>query len=192
MILELLKNRSSVRSFDGKQIPTETIAEITEAGRLSPSGGNEQPWLFGVITDRSIIEQIALECHGQKWIAEAPLLIVLCTVGIEDERGGRNIQLRRFPNDADAIRSIDQALYWELNQEEHQTKIAGANMALVALEHGIGSCWVSLFDVIAVSRLLNLPENALASEILVMGFPKRQSHPTPKKRIDQVAFFNKY
>ena len=147
MITALLRNRFSVRKFQDKPIPDEALQDLLEAGRLSPSGGNEQPWIFGVITECDLITQIAEIAYQQKWIAKAPLLIVLCTVGVGDERGGRDIQKVRFPEYRQAIEKMDQDLYWALNQEEHQTKIAGTHMALAALEHGVGSCWVSQFDV---------------------------------------------
>jgi nitroreductase len=166
------------------------IQEMLEAGRLSPSGGNEQPWAFGVITDCGLIEQIAEVAHGQAWIARAPLLIVLCTVCVEDARGGRDIQLHRYPKHAREIDEIPQSLYWALNQEEHQTKIPGTHMILAALEHGIGSCWVSRFDVEALAQLLNLPPRYLPSEILVFGYPEIESLPRSKKSLGQLAFRN--
>jgi nitroreductase len=36
---------------------------MLEAARLSPSGGNEQPWAFGVITDCALIKQISKLAH---------------------------------------------------------------------------------------------------------------------------------
>src|SRR5512140_2571386 len=96
-ITELLRNRFSTRNFQNKPVPQPVLEDILEAGRLSPSGGNEQPWRFGVITDPALIGQIAQIAHRQEWIAHAPLLIVLCTVFVEDERGGRDIQVHRFP-----------------------------------------------------------------------------------------------
>src|SRR5512138_3021968 len=158
MITELLRNRFSVRKFQDKPIPNDVVQDMLEAGRLSPSGGNEQPWAFGVITDRNLIAQIVETACQQEWIAKAPLLIVLCTVSVGDERGGRDIQKYRFPAYKEVIEKMDQDLYWALNQEEHQTKIAGTHMALVALEHGVGSCWVSLFDVKRLAGLMQLPE----------------------------------
>ncbi|MBN1581403.1 MAG: nitroreductase family protein [Anaerolineae bacterium] len=133
----------------GKAFPEHYFSNhyILEAGRLSPSGGNEQPWMFGVITDRLRVARIAEIAHRQMWIAQAPLLIVLCTTGVGDDLGGRVIQRHRFPEYAQAIAEMDQELYWALNQEEHQTKIAGAHMVLAALEHSVGSCRVSRFDV---------------------------------------------
>ncbi len=192
MITELLKNRFSVRKFQDKPIPDDVIQGMLEAGRLSPSGGNEQPWAFGVITDRHLIAQIVEMACQQEWIAKAPLLIVLCTVGVDDERGGRDIQKYRFPEYAEVIEKMDQDLYWALNQEEHQTKIAGTHMAVVALEQGVGSCWVSQFDVKCLAKLLNLPRGYLPSEILVLGYPEEECKLTKKKELNEVVFYNAF
>ncbi len=190
IVSELLRNRFSVRKFQNKPIPDDIVEGILEAGRLSPSGGNEQPWAFGVITERNLITQIAEIAYQQKWIAKASLLIVLCTVCVGDERGGRDIQKYRFPEYAGVIGKMDQDLYWALNQEEHQTKIAGTHMTLAALEHGIGSCWVTLFEVKRLARLLNLPGGCMPSEILVFGYPDEKRQITKKKDADQVVFYN--
>ena len=163
---------------------------MLEAARLSPSGGNEQPWMFGVITDCGLIEQVARIAHEQDWIAHAPLLIVLCTVCVEDRRGGRDIQKHRYPKHTQEIDKIPQSLYWALNQEEHQTKIPGTHMALTALEHGLGSCWVSRFDVREVAQLLHLPDRYLPSEILVFGYPEFEQEPHRKKSLDELVFRN--
>jgi nitroreductase len=188
LITKLLKKRTSVRRFRNKSVPEELIQDMLEAARLSPSGGNEQPWAFGVITDCGLIVQIAQLAHGQAWIARAPLLIVLCTVCVEDQRGGRDIQMHRYPRHAQAITEIPQSLYWALNQEEHQTKIPGTHMVLAALEHGVGSCWVSLFDVEGLAQLLKLPENYLPSEILVFGYAESQPASRPKKSLEELVF----
>jgi nitroreductase len=192
VITELLRTRFSVRQFQDQPIPDDVLQDILEAGRLSPSGGNEQPWAFGVITNRTLIARTAEIAHHQTWIAQAPLLIVLCTIGVDDSRGGRDIQLDRFPEYAEAISRMDQELYWALNQEEHQTKIAGAHMAMAALEHDVGSCWVSRFEVKRVAELLHLPKGVIPSEILVFGYPRQKRHPAQKKALDEVVFYNTF
>jgi len=190
MIVELLRSRFSVRKFQDKPVPDAVLQDILEAGRLSPSGGNEQSWVFGVVTDRALIAQVAEIAYRQMWIAGAPLLIVLCTIGVDDSRGGRDIQKARFPEYAEAIGQMDQSFYWALNQEEHQTKIAGTHMAMVALEHGMGSCWVSRFEVRRLRELLRLPHDYLPSEILVFGYPERARASRPKKGLADVTFYN--
>jgi len=139
-ILELLSRRTSTRTFLDQPIAENVVHEILEAGRLSPSGGNEQPWRFGVITDKALIAEIA-KLARQPWIAAAPLIIALCAVTVEDERGGRDIQTHRFPELKTQMESMDAGLYHALHMEEHQTKIAGAHMELAALERAVGCCW---------------------------------------------------
>ena len=141
-ITDLLKTRASVRKFSPEPVPQAILDDILEAGRLSPSGGNQQPWRFGVITDSGLIVEIAQIAHHQGWMAYAPLLIVLCTEFVSDGDGGRDIQIQRYPEYAYAIAGMEQDLYRAINQEEHQTKIAGAHMALAAWEHEIGRAHV--------------------------------------------------
>jgi len=190
MITDLLRRRVAVRAFLDRPVPEDVLADMLEAARLSPSGGNEQPWRFGVVTDRGLIEQIADIADGQSWIATAPLIVVLCTLLVSDDRGGRDTQVKRFPEHEAAIRGMDQHVFWALNQEEHQTKIAGTHMALAAWEHGVGSCWVSWFNVKQLAELLHLPAGCWPSEVLVFGYPKRESPPHSKKPLDKLVFQN--
>ncbi len=191
-ITDLLKERASVRAFQDRPVPESVLSDILEAGRLSPSGGNEQPWRFGVITDPPLIAEVAQIAYHQSWMAQAPLLIVLCTVLVSDERGGRDIQMQRHPEHAAMIAEMDQDLYWALNQEEHQTKIAGTHMVLAAQEHGLGSCWVSRFEVRALARLLNLPRGILPAEILALGYPAQVQRPAAKRALDEIVFHDRY
>ena len=61
---------------------------------------------------------------------------------------------------------------------------------LVALEHGVGSCWVSRFDVQRLAQLLNLPTHYLPSEILVFGYPEVEQLPRNKKSLEELVFRN--
>jgi nitroreductase len=190
-LLDLLRKRSSVRDFKDKEIPQDVINAILEAGRLSPSGGNEQAWKFGVITDRNLIEQISEAAYNQTWIKSSPLLIVLCTTIVEDERGAREIQKRRFPKHSEAITNMDKNLYSALNSEEHQTKIPGTHMILQAMEYGIYSTWISYFNVDKVSKLLRLPKLIIPSEIIAFGYPNIEPDSSMKKDKDEIVFYNK-
>ena len=192
MITTLLQRRTSVRKFEKRPIPEGVIRDMLEAARLSPSGGNEQPWMFGVLTDCEIIKRVSKLAHGQKWIAAAPLLIVLCTVCVDDERGGRDIQKHRYPQYAWEIEQVPQPLYWALNEEEHQTKIPGTHMVLTALEHGVASCWVSRFNVVQLAEMLNLPSHILPAELLVFGYPEFDQEPRGKKNLEEVIFRNRF
>lgn len=188
MLLDLIKKRYSVRSFKDTLIPEHIIDYIIEAGRISPSGGNEQAWKFGIITDKETITKISAAAYNQNWIRNAPMLIVLCTDIVEDERGARGIQIARYPEWKEEIMNMNKELYSKLNSEEHQTKIPGTHMVLAALEHDIYSTWVSYFKVDQVSLLLNLPSKCIPSEIIAFGYSDEEPIVRKKKNKEDIVF----
>lgn len=56
-LLDLMRNRRSVRKFREQSIDDRQITAILEAGRLTPSGLNRQPWLFVVVKDKELREK---------------------------------------------------------------------------------------------------------------------------------------
>lgn len=190
MLLDLIKQRTSIRKFSKKQVHQDIIHYILEAGRLSPSGGNEQSWRFGVIHDKEVIQKIADATYNQTWITSADFLIVLCTCTVPKDLGGRNVQKARFPEHAEAIDRMNNDLYAALHAEEHQTKIPGTHMVLAAQEHGVFSTWISYFNVQEVSKILEL-QSCLPSEIIAFGYPETLKSPTNKKKMNDIIFYNK-
>lgn len=190
MVLELLKMRYSARQFTEQAVVSENLAYILEAGRLSPSGGNEQPWHFLVVNQPELIYDLSNACYNQSWIRTSPLAIVLCVEPVSDERGCRNIQCSKYENLKDQIMNMPKELFDALNQEEHQTKIAGSHMCMAALEKGIYSTWVSYYDVEEVSKLFKLPKSVLPAEILIFGYPKKADKMRTKKSIEDIVHYN--
>jgi nitroreductase len=195
MLLDLLKKRYSCRNFSDKKIEPKIIEYMLECGRLSASGGNEQPWKFGVITDKDIIGKIAEAAsvnYNQAWIAQAPLVIILCTQLFDypiAEIG--EIGLKRFPSMIDRMQKIDKDLHTAIGMEEHQTKIPGEHMVLAALEHGIYSTWISSMDCEMVGRLLGVV-GYLVSNAIAFGYPDEARNVTPKKDLQTITFTNNF
>ena len=64
-IMDIVKQRKSVRKYLEKPIPREHIVQCIEAARLAPSADNLQPWRFIVLDDRVLIEKLtASVCTG--------------------------------------------------------------------------------------------------------------------------------
>jgi len=192
MIRELMQTRASVRKFSDRQISDEDVNTILEAARHSPSGANEQPYVYGVISDRDDIGRIAEMSCGQKWINTCSRIVVLCTKIVNDDRDGRWIQRKRFPEQEKELDAIDRDIYTFLNLEEHQTKIPGTVMMLQALELGIQSTWISMFNVLEVKAFLNLPGHIVPSEMLAFGYPRDPVKCLPKKELSEIVFYGKY
>lgn len=62
---DAIKGRRSVRAFSDRPVPAEWIRDILDHARLSPSGGNLQPWRVHVVSGatRARIVSAALEAH---------------------------------------------------------------------------------------------------------------------------------
>ena len=192
MILDLLKKRYSCRNFSNKTISADIISYILECGRLSASGGNDQPWKFGVITDAHMITKISEAAsvnYSQNWIAKAPLIIVLCTE-IKDCKDEINC-MNRFPSMKEKIIELDNTLYSAVNMEEHQTKIPGEHMVLAALEHGIYSTWISSMDCEWVGEIIGI-KGFLVTNVIAFGYSKHHRDVTPKKKAEDIIFTNHF
>jgi len=69
-----IEKRRSIRNFTGDPIPLTDLERIVNAGRLAPSGNNQQPWDFIVVTDESIRQHLS---KAASWSANASAIIVV-------------------------------------------------------------------------------------------------------------------
>ena len=56
--LKMVETRESCRSFDGTPATREELIKIVEAGRLSPSGCNAQPWKFIIVDEEPALTRL--------------------------------------------------------------------------------------------------------------------------------------
>lgn len=75
--LELIKTRRSVRSYRPEKVKAELIKKVLEAGRWAPSGLNNQPWRFIVITSEEVKNKIKTYTTDAYIIEQAPCLIIV-------------------------------------------------------------------------------------------------------------------
>jgi nitroreductase len=154
-VYEAIRIRRSVRSFEDKAIPEETLTRIMEAARLAPSANNRQEWRFVVVRDTSSKRAIMEMAGNQKFIAQASVVLVCCAI---DDGKVMHCGQRAYP--------IDVA-------------IAIDHITLCAVAEGLGTCWIGHFDEAPVKRFLNIPEEVRVVELLPMGYP---IDPTPRTK----------
>lgn len=59
-VSQILRSRVSIRAYAGEPLSIETVREILDAARWSPSGGNMQPWKVIAVGGRARDDVIAL------------------------------------------------------------------------------------------------------------------------------------
>ncbi len=67
----------TVRSFKDTPIPDPIVRQIVEAGRLTASSKNAQPWHFIVIRDKQALQRLGQIARTGRYIPQAPLAIVV-------------------------------------------------------------------------------------------------------------------
>jgi nitroreductase len=61
-----IARRRTVRDFDARQVPREVIEHCLLAAGTAPSGANQQPWFFSVITDLARKRRIREAAEAQE------------------------------------------------------------------------------------------------------------------------------
>jgi nitroreductase len=60
-------------------VPDAVVRRIVEAGRLTGSGMNRQPWHFVVVRDHETLRRLGGLASSGPYVAQAPLAIVVAT-----------------------------------------------------------------------------------------------------------------
>ena len=76
-VFEAVRTILAVRRYKPDPIPDDVLRRIVEAGRLSASAMNRQPWSFIVVRDRDTLGEIARVVTTGPYVAEAPAAIVV-------------------------------------------------------------------------------------------------------------------
>jgi nitroreductase len=76
-VFDAVRTLLAVRTFQERPVPEDAVLRILEAGRLTASGLNEQPWHFVVVRDRETLRQIGASMPTAPYIAQAQLAIVV-------------------------------------------------------------------------------------------------------------------
>src|SRR5688572_11115621 len=78
-VFDVVRTTRSIRQFRDERLAEEEIRQILEAGRLSGSAKNVQPWHFVAVQDRETLRALS-ECGGSAGhLAAAALGVALVT-----------------------------------------------------------------------------------------------------------------
>ena len=167
---EVIETRRSVRAYKSDPVPDEVLKKVLNAARIAPSGSNRQPWKFIIIKEPERKKKMIDLCEGQKFVAEAPVLIVAC---------GRNIHYNRGGWMGDYSMIVDVA-------------IAMDHLTLAARAEGLGTCWIGSFDNEGIKKFLNIPEDVNVVALTPLGYPANPDVFQPvrdRKKLEEIISY---
>ena len=172
-MIEMLRNRRSIRKYTDKSIEQEKIEILKEAVLRSPSSRNIDPWEFIFVDDRELLRKLALcKPHGSRFLEHAALGIVVCA---DSEKSDVWIE---------------------------DCSIASILVQMVAQSMDLGSCWIQIrrrmYDDKTTSEdyirsLLDIPGRMKMESIVAIGYPAESREPLKRHELkDDKVRFNRY
>ena len=193
--MDAVRFRRTVRKFKGDPVPEAVIGEILEAGRLAATGGYADRWRFGVITDAALKRELAAAAGGQDWIADAPLVLALCTTLQPDlkDAGDDEIMVkvkraRLTDGLVDHLNAYPDRRAMQVLGQDADCLIPGQQMFLAAASHGLRGCWIGYLDIERASALLKLPKDVICLFLMPLGYPDEEPEAIERKPLKEMVF----
>jgi len=161
-ILNVIRNRSTAKSFNGETIDSRVIDRILEAGRLSPSAKNRQAWRFVAVSSEETKKSLSDACYGDPRLIDAGCVIAACTTNIQYTMPNGQLS---YPLD------MAFAVSFMMLQAEHE---------------GLGTALLATYDERTVKDLLTVPYAMRVVLLLAIGnSPEKQEYRDrlPKERV---------
>ncbi len=76
-VYDAVRTVLAVRKYQDKPVSQVTVRRILDAGRLTASGSNSQPWHFILVQERETLRKLGELAKTGPYIAQAPLAIVV-------------------------------------------------------------------------------------------------------------------
>lgn len=167
-VAEAIAVRRSIRSYVPREVEAEKLAAVLDAGRFAPSARNRQEWRFVAVTDSGLRERLAQAAYGQQFVAQAPVVLVIC------DTGGEYVMTCGQPGG-----TVD-------------CSIALSFMMVQATELGLGTCWLGKYDEHTVREILGIPPDVRVVAMTPLGYPAEAPAARPRKQAGEVVVFNGY
>jgi len=180
---DVLLKRESCRAYQpGRTVSREMLVKICEAGRLSPSGCNAQPWKFIVVDEADAKEKLcdALVVEGGKtgapWSVNCSAFIIL----VEQKA-------KLMPAAIEHYKDSQRFAQGDIG-------MACMNMCYQAMELGLSTCVIGLNDQKKMEAAFGIPEGDEVRLVLAMGYSaeKETGRPKARKAFEDVVCFNSW
>ena len=193
-----IAKRHSTRDFSNKPVPLDVIKHCLETAGRAPSGANQQPWHFVVVTDPDIKHQIRLAAEEEERAfyagrASDEWLEALAPLGTDPNKS--------FIDRAGCLIVIFAQSYGlaengkKIKHYYVQESVGIATGFLIAALHNAGlACLTHTPSPMSfLSEILNRPKNERAYINLVVGYPAENAqipiHATEKKKLEEFVTF---
>ena len=154
-IIDLIKNRRTIRRFERKGVPRDILVELCDLARLAPSAMNMQPLEYIVVDDDDKIKELFAHAH-------------LAGFRLEDERPKETERPGGY-----IVVLVNTGIM--KNFYERDVGAAVENILLGAIGYGLGGCFIYNMNRKKINALLGVPETHIVDSVVALGYPAEES-----------------
>jgi len=81
---------------------------------------------------------------------------------------------------------------WKATWNLIDSSLAAHTLILAAQSRGIGSCWIGMFDEVAVKRLAKLPTEVDVVALVALGYPDGSARERNLKSTDEIIHWEEW
>lgn len=184
--------RRSVRHYQDKAAPQETLEQVLDIARFAPSACNTQPVKWLVIKEREEVKKLAgLVIDWMRDLRDNPQSNYKMEIPVES-------LIEAWEKGYDVISRGAPHLILAYAEKANRFAAVDAPIALTYLElalpaFGLGACWGGFFDIALahwppLREALQLPEGFKSFGTLMVGYPKYKYQRIPKRNKLEVIW----
>lgn len=165
-LLDIIRARKSIRSFDARPVPRALVLEVIRAATYAPTNCNQQLWNFVVVTDAAIKERLVRDAAGNTMLRRAPAVIFVT-----------------YDN-------------WDYKEAIQGASLAVGHLLLAAAYHGLAASPLNSYGADArIKRMLGIPAREAICCAVTLGYPDAAAaaEPSvPRRAVEEVVHFERF
>lgn len=177
-MIDIIKERRSIRDYESREFPADSLKTILESIKNSQSWANSQCWEIIVLTDpvvkKAVQEAIPPGNPSFNAIVTAPVVLAVCG----------KLEMSGYYGGVPPTKFGDWFMF--------DLGIVTENICLTAHNLGLGTVVVGLFDQAKAARILSVPASYELVALIPVGvpIPNAPVRNTPRRDVKEFTHYN--
>lgn len=182
-MIDLLKNRATVRNYTSEPISQDLLNELFEAATRTSTTGNLQLYSIVVTREMEMKERLSPLHFNQPMIKQAPVVLTFCA---DYNRYTKWCRINRTDPGCDNFQAFFTAAIDAL--------LVAQTFCIAAESKGLGICYLGTATYTAreIGEALELPAYVVPVATVTVGYPSQTPQLSDRLPIESIVHYEKY
>lgn len=174
-INNVINKRRSIRKYVDKEVEHEKLVQLINAAIKGPTWKNSQTGRYYILEDKELLKQFHEKCLPEFNSKNATNAKIIVTTFRKHISG----------YDKDGTPSTVLEDLWG----SYDLGLCNQNMLLKAVELGLGTLVMGIYNREPIYELLNIPRDEVIMAVIAVGYPDIDPDMPKRKTVEEVAKF---